>query len=424
MPDAFFSSSCSSQVTAEAGNGTVSFTETSGLLFTKGTRASGGRVVEVTGTAASVNAALLTLRYTSDAQWHGAETVTITADDLGHSGTGGARSHSASLRIDVAGSNDAPAVHVPGLPPAVLSAAAAAGGFVGGGGGEAGLLFVHEDEALELHGLYVTDPDAEPSDELRVTLSCAHGTLTLAVRDGSLAFDAETSDETDGQDFAKASFTGTLADINAALDGATYLGNAHYHGQDAVTVVVNDNAGDDAKEATASFTIVVGAVNDAPVVTVPDGPLEVDEDTELAVTGVSVAEPDAMFTHGAVVEVRVAVSHGKVALASTAGLYFPDPGAGGAAGDEGAAALTFRGGLEYVNNALSVLTYTPDLHWSGDDALSVSCDDLGNSGASVGSDGATGTHATSVAIAVSAARRKFHRTPDYNEESVGDIAVS
>src|SRR5262249_23564845 len=92
--------------------------------------------------------------------------------------------------------------------------------------------------------------------------------------------------------------TATLAKINATLANATgvaYRGVLDYNGADTLTVTANDNGNTGTGGAlsdTRTVAITVNPVNDPPVVTVP-GAQAVDEDTNLFVTGISVADVDA-----------------------------------------------------------------------------------------------------------------------------------
>jgi hypothetical protein len=79
----------------------------------------------------------------------------------------------------------------------------------------------------------VSDPDAG-SNPLKVTLTVAHGTLTLAGTTG-LSF-------TNGNGTANPTmtFTGTAAFINLALNGLTYRPAANFAGADTLTIVTDD----------------------------------------------------------------------------------------------------------------------------------------------------------------------------------------
>jgi len=84
-----------------------------------------------------------------------------------------------------------------------------------------------ENGVLTLDGvdaIRLTDIDAGAGGLLEVTLTAANGTMTLA----SLA--GLTFITGDGADDATLVFSGTLANINAALDGLTFNPNAGYDG--------------------------------------------------------------------------------------------------------------------------------------------------------------------------------------------------
>src|SRR5207248_2052184 len=67
-----------------------------------------------TGTLASVNAALVGLTYLPAQDFNGPATLTITTDDQGNTGTGGAKSDTDTVAITVNAVNDAPVNSVPG----------------------------------------------------------------------------------------------------------------------------------------------------------------------------------------------------------------------------------------------------------------------------------------------------------------------
>ncbi len=71
---------------------------------------------------------------------------------------------------------------------------------------------------------------------LKVTLTATHGTMTLSGVTG-LTFDPGLGD---GTADATMTFSGTIADINNALDGMTFSHDAGYYGMADVTVIVND----------------------------------------------------------------------------------------------------------------------------------------------------------------------------------------
>ncbi len=124
---------------------------------------------------------------------------------------------------------------------------------------------VNEDGSLVLsyafgNAIQVADIDAG-SGEVSVTLSVAHGILTVSVVSG-ISFTGSNG---------SASFTisGTVAAVNQALgDGLTYEPAANYNGSDAISVQTSDNGNTGPGPAgtdSDSVAITVNSVNDAPV---------------------------------------------------------------------------------------------------------------------------------------------------------------
>ena len=120
-------------------------------------------------------------------------------------------------------------------------------------------------------------------------------------------------------------FSGTVAAINAALNGLTYTGNLNFAGPDTLNITTNDNGntGSGGAQSDADgIAINVAAVNDAPVNAVP-GAQSVNEDTSLVFTGgnaITISDVDA----GAGNEtVTLSVASGALTLNGTAGLASP-----------------------------------------------------------------------------------------------------
>ncbi len=114
----------------------------------------------------------------------------------------------------------------------------------------------NEDTPIVLataNGTAVVVADAD-NTTLTVSVSAAHGALTLAQTTG-LSFSAG-----DGAGDAAMTFSGTLADINAALDGMTYTPGAGYNGLDTIALGTTDGRKQDSK----SIAVTIAAVSDAP----------------------------------------------------------------------------------------------------------------------------------------------------------------
>ena len=219
---------------------------------------------------------------------------------------------------------------------------------------------VDEDQSLTFAGanlISVSDPE---DDNQTVTLSVTEntGTLTLATIDGL------TFGEGDGTEDASMTFSGSLADINAALDGLIYAPADDYNG------LVNLSIGsDDGNNETDNQAVVidVDAKNDAPIVSLPAAP-EVDEDTPLTFAGdslISISDRDDDAQ-----EVTIAITDGTFALSQTDGLTFDDNGDGTTTGT-----MTFTGSLEDINAALLNAVFTPNDNFNGEATLTVTTTD-------------------------------------------------
>ena len=102
---------------------------------------------------------------------------------------------------------------------------------------------------------------------LTVTLTVSNGTLTLSQSTGlSFAVGGGINNTT-------MTFTGTATNINAALNGVTYRGNANFNGGDTLTITTNDNGNTGSDPGTSgtgtteedqdTVAITVSAVNDS-----------------------------------------------------------------------------------------------------------------------------------------------------------------
>ncbi|MBO2012786.1 beta strand repeat-containing protein [Hymenobacter negativus] len=95
------------EITLTAANGTFTLSRTTGLTFTVGDGAADAAMT-FRGTLASINAALNGLVFTPTLNFNGTASLTLAANDLGNTGTGGAKSDSDIVNITVGSTNDAP----------------------------------------------------------------------------------------------------------------------------------------------------------------------------------------------------------------------------------------------------------------------------------------------------------------------------
>ncbi|WP_323912066.1 retention module-containing protein [Aeromonas caviae] len=335
-------------------HGTLTLPAGSGVTLT----GNGTGDVVLTGTLADLNALLSGgVTYQGDPDFHGNDALTMVTDDRGNTGSGGALSDTDVLPILVQPVNDAPVNQLPTTPQVA-----------------------QEDQPFTIHGLQVSDVDAGNSP-LSVTLSVLHGTLELAAGSGVTV---------SGSGSNTLVLSGSQDAINALLaGGVTYQGEQDFNGQDALTMVTNDlgNTGSGGPLSdTDVLPIEVEPVNDAPVTQVP-GSLQVKEDGSLSLTGISVKDVDA---GSAPIAMVLRVEHGVLTLL----------GAAGAVSVQGAgtSVVTLVGSLDDLNGLLAGnLHYEPARDFWGQDNLSITTSDQGNTGA-----GGVLTDSAQIAIQVTA----------------------
>ena len=227
-----------------------------------------------------------------------------------------------------------------------------------------GAQVVNEDTALAISGISVADSDTNLST---VQLSVTNGILNVTLSGGA-------SISGGGNGTGTLTISGSQADINATLASLTYQGNLNFNGSDTLTMVSTD-AG--ALSDTDTVDITINAVNDAPVNTVP-GAQTVDEDTPLAISGISVNDVEGNLS-----SVQLAVTNGtlNVTLSGSATI---------SAGANGSSTLTLSGSQADINATLASLTYQGNLNFNGSDTLTI-----------ISTDANSATDVDTVAITVS-----------------------
>lgn len=238
--------SSSVQVSLSVANGVLTLAGTAGLSFSTGDGTNDSTLV-FTGTIANINAALASLTYTPTANYNGTDTLSIVTNDLGNSGTGGAKSDSDTVAITVNAVNDAPINSVPTTTQV----------------GTEDIAFVFS--AGRGNQIQINDIDSGSGD-LQVSLAVTNGTLTLA---GTTGLTFTTGDGTTDGSMV---FTGTRAAINAALATLTFNPTANYTGSAVLSLTTSDlgNTGSGgARTDSDTVNIALAPVNDAPTVANP-----------------------------------------------------------------------------------------------------------------------------------------------------------
>jgi len=372
-------------------HGTMTLASTSGLTFSVGDGTLDATMT-FTGTVTDTNTALEGMTYLTDLSYSGAETLTINVSDQGNTGAGGTLTDSDTVSLTVLAVNDAP---VNSMPAAQTT---------------------NEDTSLTLSTgngnlISISDSDAN-ADSVRMTLTATNGTLTLAGT-GGLSFTTG-----DGTSDTTMTFTGTIANINTAIDGLVFAPTANYNGAASIVVTTNDlgkNGVGGAKSDTDTLVVTVSAVNDTPSIAV-GGAQNINEDATITFSGgdlISVTDVDAS---SAGVQVQLTVSHGTLSLSGISGLTFS---VGDGTSD---ATMTFTGTVTDVNTALASMVYTPTANYNGADSLAVDVSDLGHTGS-----GGILTDSDSVSITLSAVNdapvNNLPSTQTINEDSTLTFSV-
>jgi hypothetical protein len=102
------------------------------------------------------------------------------------------------------------------------------------------------------NAISISDPNANAAPIVQVMLSVSNGTLTLANTSGLTIVAGDNGSAT-------ITIRGTLADINAALDGLVYTPNPGFSGSDALTILSDDLADTDAT-GTVHYQSTLGTV--------------------------------------------------------------------------------------------------------------------------------------------------------------------
>ncbi|MGN6370738.1 MAG: carbohydrate-binding protein [Phycisphaerae bacterium] len=444
-------------VTLTATHGTISLAQPTGLTFVTGTGTSDS-IVTFKGTPDALNTAMNGLTFTPDTDYLGAATVTITTNDLGFVGSGGSRSATNSVPVQVLAEFDALGT------PSDAQAQALSTSSIGltwtnnatnadtfeiqralwgttewqsvatvnaattsytDAGLASGATYQYRIRAANDSG-WSSWNNGTTFATTRVPHSAlgSYGTDQFQAASGPITgFLGGTGSFADGEwimfndfDFSApvSAFTIKLAtpqnpghlQIRLDAPNGPQIGDLSISSTGSYTAFQSETARIlatsgihdlylifDIGNSSPSFLGFTFASNQPPVNSVPVAQ-RIPEDRTLTFSPedgnpVTVSDPDAGNDP---VQVTLKVTHGTLTLSTLDGLTFAQ---GTGAGDR---TMTFSGAIWQINQALDGLTYTPDLHFVGDDSLIVTTDDLGNNGA-----GGPQQSSTNVAISVAAA---------------------
>ncbi len=343
-------------------DGTVTLPLITGLTFSVGD-GDDDTTMTFTGTVLDINSALSLLEFDPNSTFTTASAgrfarVAITTEDLGASGAGVPvlLSDTDFVDLDVLQVNDPPSVTVTN-----------------------GTETLNEDGSITF-GTAGSNPitvaenplDSAPASDFQFSIIATNGTVSLAAAAiAALSFsfvDADGTGQGDGTSDSQMVFRGTIAEINAALDGLVYTPTGNYNGAADIQFIVNDLGQTGAggpRTATADIDLTIRAINDAPSV---NGPTSANalEDTSLGGLGVltfssTVGNPITIDdnTDGAnagTYSVTLVVTTGS----GTPGTMRvgPSVGATSVSGDN-TSSITLTGLLTDINLALDGLQFAP-----------------------------------------------------------------
>ena len=264
------------QVSLSVTNGVLTLARTTGLTFVTG-NGTGNPAMTFTGSLSNINAALDGLRFDPTANFNGTANLQVVTNDQGNTGSGGPRTATSTVGINIAAVNDPPLNLLPGPQSTQQNIA---------------LVF----SSANGNAIAVNDVDAGAGN-LQVTLTATNGTLSLG------------------------SFTGTLTNLNTALDGLTFTPNAGFSGGATLVIATNDqgNAGAGGPQSATSALGITVSPNVAPIVATTGSTLGyVENDPATPVDpNLIVTDPDSSALDHAVVSVAANYVNGEDVLSFT-----------------------------------------------------------------------------------------------------------
>jgi hypothetical protein len=332
-------------LTLSVTDGTLALGSTSGLTSVSG---NGSPSITVSGTLANLTAALNGLVYTPTSGYNGSDSLKISLTDPGDSLSGA--------------SSIALTVNAPSKPTITAPAS----------------ISVTENTTLvfstaNADAITLADSFAGSSADT-LTLTATDGTLTLGSTSGLTSVSGNGS--------PSVTVSGTLANLNAAVNGLTYTPSASYVGGDSLKISLSDPG--DSLTGSGTVGLTVNSPAQPPTVTDPST-ASVSENSSVTFSSakgdaIDVVDVDA---DGNVERLTLTSTHGTLKLATTSGITV-------VSGSNRSASMTVSGTLANLNAALNGLTFTPTSRYVGTASITISLKDAG--------DGLTGSATVGVTV--------------------------
>ncbi len=188
-----------------------------------------------------------------------------------------------------------------------------------------------EDTPLTMP-LSFSDADGD-TGPYTVSLSVLNGTVNVAGTGGAV----------NGNNTGLVTITGSQSEINSRLAAVTYQGTLNFNGNDTLTMTTTDESG---LSDTDTVAITIAPVVEAPVNTLPAGPIEVSEGGQVALPGLAV---DAIDLGAGLLRVDLSVGAGGIDVTAPPGLTV--------SGNHTNHVVLGFGTLAEINEALATLAY-------------------------------------------------------------------
>ncbi len=263
-----------------------------------------------------------------------------------------------------------------------------------------GAYTVNEDAQVTLTGFTVSDADSFGEDvtaTVRLYSDSTHTTLANAGTEGRLLLGSTTGlTSFSGNGTNTITLTGSLAEVQAALNDLKFAGAPNYNGTGVgtsnlylQTTLADFTHADGQKTATVDNTITIVPVNDAPTLSVP-GDQTLSSGTSITLPPSFAVGDAADIGQGATDFITVTVAatesgspYGEISVTASGGATVTN---------NGTATVTITGTTADVQATLNAMTYTPDNpNVNSTVLITVTADDrtarVGNGKEGVGVDG-------------------------------------
>jgi hypothetical protein len=418
--------------------------------------------VLLTGTQNQINATLANATgavYHNIADYNGADTLTITTNDLGNTGTPGATTDVDNITININAvvdiANDTPTIAEDAGPTTIDVLANdtfenPGRAITAVGTASHGTVVINNNstpgDATDDFIVYTSTADYNGADSFTYTVTSGGVTEQATVNVTITAVADIVNDIVIVNEDSGANSLDLLANDNfenpsraitavgAALHGTTtinnngtagdatddfvvYTPNANYNGSDTFTYTVTSPAG---VTEQATVNVTVNAVNDPVTTNAPPTATLAEDSVNFAVTGLSISDVDAALAPAGVYEVTLSATQGLLTMTTLTGLTFTS-------GDGTAdTTMTFHGTLSDINTALATAKYSPNANYNGSAQISLQATDTFGGIVATGSGLATSDSDT-INVTVTAVNDPVTGTAPANlsaTEDGGSVAVT